>query len=276
MKSTLTKALSQFDVKKTEKGFWPAIKWLMVKGVRSLYWKQRLPALVFLAPFHWILYFVSGFFPRDNRLWLFGTYGEGFDHNSKYLFLHASTHLPEVRACWISSDEGTLALIKSMGLQSASRWSARGIWLCMRAKYYFFNWYVSDINFYTSSGATQINLWHGTPLKRIGYDVTVGQLAQMYHNPRWRDRFLYAPQWYVMPQFLVSASRYVSEYSLSTAFRVPLERCLELGYPRLDVLFWEKNSIRSMLQQTADTECLKLLERLGSFKRIILIAHFQG
>jgi CDP-glycerol glycerophosphotransferase (TagB/SpsB family) len=44
------------------------------------------------------------------------------------------------------------------------------------------------------------------------------------------------------PDYLLSTSRFISERCFAPAFRLPLERCLEFGYPRTDHLFEESST----------------------------------
>jgi CDP-glycerol glycerophosphotransferase (TagB/SpsB family) len=62
----------------------------------------------------------------------------------------------------------------------------------------------------------------------------------------------------------------VSNYSLTSAFQLPVGRCLEFGYPRLDILFGDKEAVISQLRRTKDNEFIALLTHLNSFKRVIL------
>lgn len=89
---------------------------------------------------------------------------------------------------------------------------------------------------YVTPKADQIfvQCWHGTPLKRLGYDVAIETTNALNTTQELADRFgLDATKW----TYLLSPSAYTSEH-LSDAFGLPVERrasvVLEEGYPRND------------------------------------------
>ena len=83
---------------------------------------------------------------------------------------------------------------------------------------------------------TYVQCWHGTPLKRLGYDVEVETTNVMNTAAELAERFGWdARKW----TYLVSPSAYTSLH-LCDAFGVPQQRradvVLEVGYPRNDEL----------------------------------------
>ncbi|WP_236718555.1 bifunctional glycosyltransferase family 2 protein/CDP-glycerol:glycerophosphate glycerophosphotransferase [Actinoplanes sp. TFC3] len=103
-------------------------------------------------------------------------------------------------------------------------------------------------------GQVVVQTWHGTPLKRIGFDATAIRHADIKYLERVERE---TPNW----SFLVSPNRF-STPILQRAFRYEGEM-LESGYPRNDILF--------------DTDPLVLAairERLGlpANKRVVLYA----
>ena len=224
----------------------------------------------FKIGFQWILYWISGFFPRDKELWLFGTVRDGFSDNALHLFIHLVQRHPNIRAIWVTGSLDVLVHIRKLGYTAVHRNSFIGTWIALRARYYFFTHYVSDINFFTSRGAKLINLWHGSPLKKIEFDVDNGPSARRYVSPTCIDRFIDFPEVYICPDYVLSSSRFVSEYMLSSAFRIPISQCLELGYPRLDLLFFNSDEIFYWLKLVGDNLSKEWLEKIIGFKRIIL------
>lgn len=47
---------------------------------------------------------------------------------------------------------------------------------CARAKYWFFNYRIAD-HIYPKDDQVYVQLWHGTPLKRLGYDISISDNA---------------------------------------------------------------------------------------------------
>lgn len=89
---------------------------------------------------------------------------------------------------------------------------------------------------YPKPDQTYVATWHGTPLKRLGYDVEIDMQNAFNTTSELAERFgMDAEKW----SYLLSPSPYTSEH-LSSAFGLPEGRrgdvVLEYGYPRNDVL----------------------------------------
>ena len=182
------------------------------------------------------LYLISFIVPRKKCIWLFGAHQNRYAENSKALYEYVSTHSEKIQAVWITDDKDLCKDLSSRGFLAYRRWSLKGLFYSLSAKYYFYNVYSDDINFYTSGGVTLVNLWHGIPLKQIEFDIKKGPLRKMFNS---RISFVYAffkPYIFHNPNFVLSTSSLVSSL-LSSAFRVSPNQCLEFGYPRCDTLF---------------------------------------
>ena len=89
-----------------------------------------------------------------------------------------------------------------------------------------------------------VQTWHGTPLKRLGFDVSAMQKTIRNFESHWDER---VRNW----QYVISPNRF-STPILRRAYRVEGE-LLETGYPRIDVL----------AQDRRDAAGLELRRRLG-------------
>ncbi|WBB89341.1 bifunctional glycosyltransferase/CDP-glycerol:glycerophosphate glycerophosphotransferase [Verrucosispora sp. WMMC514] len=87
---------------------------------------------------------------------------------------------------------------------------------------------------------TVVQLWHGTPLKRIGFDVTEVRHADRNYLTRVEKE---VPNW----SFLVSPNRF-STPILRRAFRFGGE-ILESGYPRNDVLYQDRDAVAAEVRR---------------------------
>ena len=103
-------------------------------------------------------------------------------------------------------------------------------------------------------GQVVVQTWHGTPLKRIAFDVTDIRHADMNYLSRVEQE---TPNW----TFLVSPNRF-STPILQRAFRYGGEM-LESGYPRNDVLFRDDPVKNAELRRRLD---------LPAGKRVVLYA----
>ncbi|EHY5574492.1 CDP-glycerol glycerophosphotransferase family protein, partial [Escherichia coli] len=90
---------------------------------------------------------------------------------------------------------------------------------CYIAKVYIYSNYVSTINFYTSAGAVLVNLWHGTPLKKIEYDISKSPLFNYFKGASFIIKIL-MPEKHKKCNFILAPSQFVYDYSFKSAFRV--------------------------------------------------------
>lgn len=90
---------------------------------------------------------------------------------------------------------------------------------------------------WSREGQTYVQCWHGTPLKRLGYDVRIETSNALNTTSELAMRFgLDARKW----TYLLSPSPYTTRH-LCDAFGLPAERrgdvVIEEGYPRNDALY---------------------------------------
>lgn len=113
-----------------------------------------------------------------------------------------------------------------------------------------------------------IQCWHGTPLKRLGYDIEIETQNALNTTDELASRYgVEAAKW----SYLVSPSPYTSKH-LASAFDLSAERAkevvLEIGYPRNDAIV---NACRS--ERYAEIK-EGILDRLGipKGKKLLLYA----
>lgn len=217
-----------------------------------------------------LCYYIAKLFPRKKNRWLFGS-ATGFNNNAKYFFIDVVENHPEIKAYWIGDKKST-ALVRKLGFKAYSRFSLMGLWLCLTSKYYIVDHTQGCIDFWTSGGAKVINLWHG-----------VGWKACLWSNPFhsvykekgfWANYVhrLYYPHLYYKPDLLLSSSPYMTEHFFAPMFDVPKERCVEDDYPRCRFMLQPREYILNHIHQIGAVESEKLIERMQSFKRVILYA----
>jgi len=171
---------------------------------------------------------------RDPRLIAFGATSNRFADNSAYLFLHMAASA-DMRCVWVSGSKETVEHVRSAGYEAVRRWSVAGIRVALRASWYVFSWYPSDVNHWLSDGAVTLNLWHGVGVKPVGRERTLGTGAAVHSAP---DGSLLARLFAEdrrRPDWLLTTSPMMTD-SLGRSFDVPPSRCIEAGYPRTDHL----------------------------------------
>jgi CDP-glycerol glycerophosphotransferase (TagB/SpsB family) len=179
------------------------------------------------------IYLISGFVPRKKSIWIFGSWdGKKFADNSKYLFLYVHHKQPEITGVWLSRNKTILTDLRAHGYKAYYMHSLRGILYSMRAGCIIFSVGVSDVNLYTTKGTKSVQLWHGTPLKKL-------ELAQGHQTPTRRssyarrliDEGLRPNKNYDV----VIATSDESKQTMKTVFSDAREIAVT-GYPRNDVL----------------------------------------
>ncbi|MBO4903559.1 MAG: CDP-glycerol glycerophosphotransferase family protein [Lachnospiraceae bacterium] len=235
---------------------------------RIQYWAQ-----IFLVP----IYGLSFLFPRDRKIWLFGsTFGRRFAENPRYLFLYVSQHsdtslhckiaspdelqISGIRPIWISHNKEIIRFLNENGYEAYYYHSLKGIGFALRAGVYIYDNYSKDINFWQSGGAVKINLWHGSGNKQINHD----NLHDKVRHPgnawekwcTWLRRlsdekptdYILATSDAMMPVF-------------ASAFAVPEDHMIVDGYPRNDILFpTEECNIENLLTKP-ERALLEQIER---------------
>lgn len=232
--------------------------------------KKRLVFLIKVFPYLCGYFFFpfSFLFPRNPKIWVFGSFRGAFNQNAKYLFIHVSRQVPEICAVWVSYNREVVKEIRSKGLKAYSLFSLRGLFYALRGKYYFFNDYSSDICFFTSGGAVKVNLWHGVGLKKIEFCIENGPLANRYVRKTLRERFFY-PFVYQRPDYFLSSTDFQT-VKFAEAFRIQPQRCLNLGYPRNDVLLWNEERRENFVNEFEPLTTRRLINKISEYKKVYL------
>lgn len=185
-----------------------------------------------------VLYWVSRLIPSDRNLWLFGAWhGNKYGDSSKYLFEYVSENHPDIRAVWITKNKLALELIKSKGYEVYSLYSFKGFWFVARGYVNIFNVSFNDISTFAPAKYL-VNLWHGIPLKKIGYD---NQVSSVLKKEKVRNLKKVFP--FIRGEEFVNlaiASSKVEADILSSAFALPKNKIEVTGLPRNDVFLEKK------------------------------------
>lgn len=110
--------------------------------------------------------------PKNKNLWIFGAwFGDKYADNSKYLFEYVNKNKPEIRAIWVTRNENTYKLVKKEGYEVYFKNSLKGFLYSSLAGVGIISNAFNDIP-YTTGRMKIVQLWHGTPLKKIVFDET--------------------------------------------------------------------------------------------------------
>lgn len=181
--------------------------------------------------------------PRDKHLWITGKIlswdytnaPPAFFDNSKYFYLYLVTQTNE-KVYWISSSKKEIDMMKAMGLPVLRFPSIRAIFYVLRAKYSFHHYGTDQINPILQRGMIQLDFWHGTPLKKIRYDII--------EPPVIKDGYIKKLLKRRGKEYVFSTSEYLSKKILQHAFNVCDDQLINFGYPRMDVLGLDKPALK--------------------------------
>lgn len=208
------------------------------------------------------LYYLAQLFPRDKRLWVFGAwFGKRYSDNSRYVFDYVNSKEPDITAVWMTSDPLIVQEVRASGKRAYMSNSFAGYWYSARAGLAVVNCGPDDVNAMGIARAKKVQLWHGTPIKKIKFD------DQLNENPplgfplelmrvAWRKFVGYLhPKWdIIVAPSAVVASRFES------AFRAAREAVKVLGNPRADVILSyppkEIPAVKSFLDQHGATRAI--------------------
>ena len=195
----------------------------------SLYFIITIPITLF-----------SKLVPKNKKIWVFGSWsGKTFADNSKYLFLYTNKMHPEIKAIWLTKNENVLDTLRKSGCHAYKTNSLMGFIYSMVAGCIITSNGFEDINRYSIGSAKKFNLWHGSPIKRIGLDAESSDTSKK-SNIKILFKKLKKSGLYFLEQEHNSydaycASSNASKKNLMSAFNI--KKVSITGYPRNDALF---------------------------------------
>ena len=183
----------------------------------------------------------SCFYKRDPHIWIFGAwFGNKYSDNSKYLFEEANKY-ENVRAIWVTNNDKVLQHVKNQGYEAYLMRSEEGISLQKRAKYFFSSTGFQDFAWEYTGNAVNYELWHGIPLKKIGWDDTLTpkqKILPLYYIVDYMRRI---PR---RKEYIIAPSEDIKRIYMS-CFRKRSDRVLVYGQPRNDLFYNDDSSIKT-------------------------------
>lgn len=115
------------------------------------------------------IYILSFLFIRNSRKWIFSS-ASGFSENAKYLYLDILKNHNDIQPVWISGSLKEKNTIAKLGYKSYYKFEVAGLWHLFTAKVYFGTHGLGlPAPAYTLGTGIYVELWHGIPIKKIGY-----------------------------------------------------------------------------------------------------------
>lgn len=205
---------------------------------------------------------------RNENIFLFscnpGQKGDLFLHNTKYFFLYLNSQIFDFKTIWLCDNEDIISGLKRYGYKHIyKRYSLKGIYYALRAKYWFTDYNIADTTYsFLAYNAIGINFWHGASgLKKCGLDDPNGNklirknnfISYIYNVLRLKDTY-----------FIVNSNYEIQ--CRETAFNAKKEQFVLLSSPRLDVLYNDISNAEMFMEE--DFNYIKSLKDNG--KKIII------
>ncbi|MFD1161315.1 MULTISPECIES: CDP-glycerol glycerophosphotransferase family protein [Hwangdonia] len=117
------------------------------------------------------IYYISIFFPKKKGLIVIGSsLGKYFADNSKYFYLkYYNRDKSGLNLIWLTKSRDVVRELNSKGLPVKFLYSFGGAYTALRASKAYLSHQLDDINGALIGGAKIVQLWHGMPLRKIGY-----------------------------------------------------------------------------------------------------------
>lgn len=188
----------------------------------------------------WGYFFIlplSYFFPKNEKIWIFGSGSGGFVDNAKYFYIWCVLNKKEIKPIWISKNKKEIEIIKGYGFSAYHEKSFLGFFYRMRAKVFIFSSYLTDCGFFYAQRSINVNLWHGVGIKKIERQIKTGASAKWYKKNIFNR--IARPHLFKRPDVFLVTSEYVASH-FKEAFEITDEQLCFSGYPRLTLKFENK------------------------------------
>jgi CDP-glycerol glycerophosphotransferase len=207
--------------------------------------------------------------PKTDLVIFAGRVGGRLMDNAKYLYRHCVQAELPFRSLFLTHHIEEQQVLSKAGLPSLLFPSNEAVRLLPRAKVVVADdswWKTETPAYHLLSQARTLQLWHGIPLKLIGFPEIESSVNM---TPEKADHLRVAYSGY---DAAVSTSPFVTETSLGRVFEA--REMWETGYPRNDVLLREPDAIDFM---GVDMEALKRIKamRKAGYKVVFFMPTFR-
>ncbi|MDR1851381.1 MAG: CDP-glycerol glycerophosphotransferase family protein [Propionibacteriaceae bacterium] len=209
----------------------------------------------------------SRFSKRDSQTWVIGSHF-GLGDGAWAFYQAAKAADPSLRIIWLVSEKWQAAQAEQKGVEWLTRDSQEGYEATIHAGLIAITHGFGDVNRYAEGGAKIVQLWHGTPIKKLHLDspqvLDIGKLGDI-PGTKLAIKSMYRVGLRSIDLFPVSSDAVVP--FISSAFGLT-KQVQPLGEPRTDVMFGGSKRDRT---DQARALWAKSIPELGD-RRIILYA----
>ncbi len=171
--------------------------------------------------------------PKKKNLIVYGCKADRYYDNARYFFEFMRNNHSEYESVWLTKDKQVCNKIRNRFGEDSCKtfFSIKGIWTFLRARTAILSHGSIDFFYFLSSFSPKliVNLWHGQPLKAIGY---LSREFQGNKRKKITERY-----------DLLAVSSRIESYVMKACFDSSVKKMMITGYPRNDVLLknLEKN-----------------------------------
>lgn len=187
---------------------------------------------------------LASLIPKNKSIWVFGAwFGKSFSDNPKYMYKYlASLSSDEIKPIWISKDIELVLELQKQGINAYYYSSFAGIYYQLVSKVVLVSHSISaDLNpWFVGFTTKRVQLWHGIPLKKIGFDDHLSTSKQVFIQKYPALFSLLKNNRYD----LVISTGNVCSKLFSSAFNVPINKIVTTGFPRNDVFLTNQNKYK--------------------------------
>ncbi|MFB5166677.1 CDP-glycerol glycerophosphotransferase family protein [Parageobacillus toebii] len=184
------------------------------------------------------VYLLSKFVPKkDNLICLGSSRGLYYSDNAKYLYEYMLNNNHGLEFYWLTKNKGLVQ--KNKDKKFVYLYSLKGFYLLIRANIVVLTHHLDDLFPPLMGGCKIIQLWHGTPLKKIGYLADGWGERSKLENLIIKFLFKCFPYLeYNKCDYLITSSPFINDV-MAKSFNIPRSNIFPLGQPRNDVFFQE-------------------------------------
>lgn len=183
----------------------------------------------------------------DRNVVLFESFsGNGVLCNPEAIFrgLRAAPDFTHLKHVWVLAREGeNRTVVHEFARDSSVRFvrpNSLGYYRALATSGFLINNATFPVQFNKREGQVYLNAWHGTPLKRMGFDIgdPASRVGNVIRN-------------FLAADYLLAANRFMTEQMYESAHllrNIYRGEIIEEGYPRIDRQFLDSRGVASMIE----------------------------
>lgn len=182
--------------------------------------------------------------PKKRNRWIFSSwFGLKYSDNPKYFYEYCINK--GVEAVWLTKSTALRDELLRKNINAAYYLDIKGIYYQLTAEYCFFTHDIlADFcSFFISRNTKRCQMWHGVPLKKIGFDDKKVKSKMYFFRGRWGLRYFFNEFYTIV---LSSGEKYSN--ILSNAFGIPKGKFIKTGFPRDDAFIKSINSNKDLIR----------------------------